>query len=243
MNAHHHADALGAFARAGHSAPFAVSREEALRGTAGGLAFARARLGAGDVLVWNGDLFADLPADLFASLAGDAGAALVVEGGAPPGRGNVGLADDGRIVRLRGTTDPSAPPETSSASFLGAQRIGAALVDRAPATGCLVGDLYIPALLRGERLVARVTRAPWIDVGSPATYLAANLAWLGDRQAFVAEPAQVAPGVTLRSSVIGAGAQVLGNGVLDQVVIWPGAIAHAPLARAIVTPTQLVPVG
>jgi mannose-1-phosphate guanylyltransferase len=243
VNAHHQGDALAAFARAGESAPFAVSLEEELLGTAGGLAFARARLGAGDVVGWNGDLVADLPAELFASLPVGAAAALVVEGGAPPGRGNVGLADDGRIVRLRSTIDPSAPSETSSASFLGAHRIGAGLVERSPPLGCLVGDLYIPALLRGEHLVARPTKARWIDVGSPRTYLDANLAWLGAREAFVAAGATIAPEVTLRASVIGAGARVEGEGLLDQVVVWPGAVARAPLARAVVTKTQVVAVG
>ena len=252
VNAHHHADAIEAFARSGNAAPFAVSRETDLLGTAGGLAFARPRLGLaaaggdregdenGDVVVWNGDLFADLPPDLFAPLPPDVGAALVVEAGAPAGQGNVGLAAGGRIVRLRGTTDPAAPPEVASASFLGAHRIGAALALRAPELGCLVGDLYIPALLRGEHLLARPTAARWIDVGSPAAYLAANLAWLGTRDAFLGEGASVAPGVTLRSVVVGRGARVAGEGVLDQVVVWPGAVAHAPLTRAVVTPGRVV---
>jgi NDP-sugar pyrophosphorylase family protein len=243
-NAHHHADALEAFARGGESASFVVSREEELLGTAGGLAFARSRLrdgeAGGDVVVWNGDLFAELPADLFASLPEGAGAALVVQAGGAPGAGNVGLAADGRIVRLRSTSIPGGPAETASASFLGAHRLGAKLVDRAPAQGCLVADLYIPALLRGERLIARPTATRWIDVGSPAAYRAANLAWLGDSDGFVGAGAEIDPAVTLRASVIGRGARVVGHGLLERVVVWPGAVARAPLADAVVTPTQVV---
>lgn len=249
VNAHHHADALEAFARAGESAPFVVSREQELLGTAGGLAFARSQLRAGgphasgsdgDVVVWNGDLFADLPGDLFAALPAGAGAALVVEAGGAPGAGNVGLAADGRIVRLRSTSVPGGPAETASASFLGAHRIGASLVDQAPAHGCLIADLYIPALLRDETLVARPTSVRWIDVGSPAAYRAANLTWLGSSDAFVGAGATIDPAVTVRASVIGRGARVVGEGLLERVVVWPGAVAHAPLSDAVVTLTQVV---
>ena len=42
------------------------------------------------------------------------------------------------------------------------------------------------------------------------------------------------------SSVIGAGADVRGEGRLERVVVWPGAQAFAPLRDAVVTRTGLV---
>ncbi len=153
----------------------------------------------------------------------------------------MGLAADGRIVRLRSTSIPGGPAETASASFLGAHRIGASLVDQAPAQGCLIADLYIPALLRGERLVARPTSVRWIDVGSPAGLprreprLAGSAATPSSARAPTIDPA-----VTVRASVIGRGARVVGEGLLERVVVWPGAVAHAPLSDAVVTLTQVV---
>ncbi|HEX4477237.1 MAG TPA: hypothetical protein VH142_19230, partial [Polyangiaceae bacterium] len=47
--------------------------------------------------------------------------------------------------------------------------------------------------------------------------------------------AQVAPSVTLSSSVVGAGAVVSGAGRFERCVAWPGATVTAPLADAVVT--------
>src|ERR1700728_2022606 len=68
VNAYHRADDVEAYAK---EAGLAVSREEALLGTAGGLARAAGLLGGGDVLVWNGDMIGDL--DVEALLAAHAG--------------------------------------------------------------------------------------------------------------------------------------------------------------------------
>src|SRR5580693_8036978 len=59
VNAHHHADQVSAFVRGG-SWDVRVSEERELLGTAGGVAHARALLGGGDLLLWNGDILAEV---------------------------------------------------------------------------------------------------------------------------------------------------------------------------------------
>ncbi len=86
-----------------------------------------------------------------------------------------------------------------------------------------------------------VTR-PWTDAGDPRALLWANLAWLAVRElgSFVAAGAEIASGVEPRNSVIGAGARVLGQGLLERCVVCPGAIVSAPLSDAIVAPSGRV---
>lgn len=230
VNAHHHADQLRAFA--GGQAGLAVSVERDLLGTAGGIAHARALLGDGDVLVWNGDILADLDVSALAS-AHHGPATLVVQ---PLGRGegSVGLDADGRIVRLR---QERFGDETRGGQFLGIHVIGAELRALLPDQGGLIEDVYVPALARGKTLRAFLFEEPWHDIGSVASYLRANQAWLARRglPAWIGPAARVADGVTLDCSVVGEGAVVTGSGTLAGCVVWPRAHAMAPLDRRVVT--------
>ena len=83
---------------------------------------------------------------------------------------------------------------------------------------------------------------PWTDAGDPSGLLAANLAWLGARglDGFVADDAELARGVRLQDSLVGAGARVTGEGTLTRCVVCPGAAAQAPLSDAIVAPSGRV---
>jgi mannose-1-phosphate guanylyltransferase len=233
VNAHHRPYELARFCALEQ---LALSHEPELLGTAGGLANAAALLGAGDVLVYNGDILCDLELGEVVR-AHDAEATLVVRP-AERGAGNVGLDEGGRIVRLRAETTSGG--EARGGEFIGIHVLGAGLRARLPPKGCLVADVYLPALRRGAELRAFCTDAPFYDIGSLSSYLAANLAWLGDRASFVAEGAHVDDGVRLDRAVVGDGARVAGEGLLARSVVWPGAIAKAPLADAIATPTRVV---
>ena len=248
VNAHHGLDAMRAFLEARGGA--ALSPEPDLLGTAGGLARAAALLGDGDALVWNADILVELdPRRLIAAHAGAAArgaeATLVVQPLAP-GQGSVGLDASGRVVRLR---DARAGDESSGGEFLGVQVIGEGLRRALPARGCLVGDVYIPAMLRGARLAAHLWEGPFFDIGTPRTYLAANLAWAAARglSAWLHPTARVAPGVVVRDAVIGAGATVNASGggdcALERCVVWPGASVVAPLAAAIAVPGHVLRVS
>ncbi len=251
VNAHHGLDAMRAFLEARGGA--ALSPEPELLGTAGGLARAAALLGDGDALVWNADILVELDPRRLIAAHGAAPpgteATLVVQPLAP-GQGSVGLDASGRVVRLR---DARAGEEASGGEFLGVQVIGEGLRRALPARGCLVGDVYIPAMLRGARLSAHLWEGPFFDIGTPRSYLAANLAWAAARglSAWVHPTARVAPGVVVRDAVIGAGASVSAPGepsargdcALERCVVWPGASVVAPLAAAIAAPGHVLRVS
>lgn len=235
VNAHHHAAQIRAFAQGRPG--LLVSEERDLLGTAGGLAQAAPMLGEGDLLVWNGDILGDV--DARALVAAHTAAATLVVQPLAPGAGSVGVDAAGRVVRLR---RESFGPEARGGEFLGIHVLGAGLRARLPARGGLVEDVLVPALARGETVRAWPFEGPWHDVGTVASYLAANVAWLEARAlpAWAAPDARVAPGVTLDRAVVGAGATVDGAGPLVRCVVWPGARATAPLEGCVVAPGGLV---
>jgi mannose-1-phosphate guanylyltransferase len=233
VNAHHHAEAV---ARACAELGALVSREdEHLLGTAGGLALARPLLGEGDVLVHNGDVLASASLDDLLDAHRDrASAATLLVVPRPAGEGNVGFDDEGKVVRLR--TETFAEGESSGGDFTGIHVVSDRI--ELPARGCLVGDVYMPRL-RGKFADLYVHSASeFVDVGSPAGYLAANLAWLAshDLDSFIGDEVVIDSRVTVDQCIIGAGAHVEGEGVLARCVVWPGAIVIAPLSDAVVTP-------
>jgi mannose-1-phosphate guanylyltransferase len=240
-NAFHQAAELERFCAADG---IAVSHEDDLLGTAGGIACASALLGEGDALVHNGDVLVsvDLGAMLAAHRARGAAATLAVVA-RPAGEGNVGCDAGGAIVRLR--TETFAPGETSGGEFTGVHVLGPAMRAELPPKGCVVGDAYMPHLRRRSGDLYLHPARSFLDVGSLAGYLRANLEWLESRGArsFVGEGAEIAAGVGLDASIVGAMARVVGEGALVRCVVWPGSTATAPLADAVVTPGGVVRVG
>jgi len=241
-NSHHRADELRAWAA--RAAPDVVlSEEERILGTAGGLARAGRLLGAGDALVWNGDILASL--DVLALVRAHEGAgaeATLAVRPLPAGEGNVGVDAAGRVVRLRRET--TSEGEVKGGAFLGIHMVGRRLRQRLPVEGCLVGDAYLPALRGGETL--RAFEAPdveWRDIGTLRDYEAACFAWLdgSGRRAFVSPGAHVAAGAEVRGSIVGAGARVEGEGLVERCVVWPDATVTAPCRDAVVTPWGAVP--
>ncbi len=235
LNAHHLAEQVEAYARA-HG--LAVSREEELLGTGGGLRGAERLLGPGDVLVWNGDMIGNL--DVPALLAGHAResargavATLVVTPRADAG-GNTGLDAAGRVVRLRRET--CAEGEVRTADFLGVYVVGEGLRREMPAKGDVIAGALLPAMQRAAVVAAYAIPAAFVDVGTLPAYLAANLAWLERRgmRAWVGEGGAVGEGVEVEGTVVGAGARIEGTGRVERCVVWPGATARAPLSGAIV---------
>jgi mannose-1-phosphate guanylyltransferase len=211
-----------------------VVHEPKIRGTAGGIAGARSQFGPPPIVVWNGDILAEPPlAALTAAADRDGGLALAAAPRAA-GEGTVGVGGSGEVVRLRGERFGE---EVAGGDYIGVAALGARCLAGLPDTGCLIGDWALPELRAGGRVEAVTAPGGWSDSGDLAAYLALNFAWLAERglPAFRGDGASMAPGVTLTTSVVGAGARVDGSGLLDQVVVWPGAHATAPLARAVVT--------
>jgi mannose-1-phosphate guanylyltransferase len=211
-----------------------LSHEPIIRGTAGGIASARGRLAA-PLIAWNGDILADPPIEALLARAGPGGLAFSVAP-RPRGSGTVGLDGRGDITRLRGET---FGVEVCGGDYIGVAALGARALAELPEQGCLIGDYALPALRRGGSVAAVLLRGSWTDVGSIASYHAANLAWLEQRHgaegSWVHPGAAVGAAVILRCSVVGEGARVEGTGLLERCVVWPGARAVAPLRDAIVT--------
>lgn len=237
VNAHHRA---GEIRRWAEPEGIAVSEEQDLLGTAGGVAAARRLLGDDDdeVLVWNGDILSDLDPAALLRRHDEAGAeATLAVARRPAGEGNVGLDAEGRLVRLR---KERFAEEVSGADFLGVHVIGPAVRRTLPSSGCLVGDVYLPRLRSGAGLASFEAAGDFLDVGTLAAYLAANRRWLARRglRAFVHPTAHVATGVAVTGSVVGAGARVLAD--VHGAVIWPGAEVREACAGVVVTTRGVV---
>lgn len=230
VNVHHRPDDMRPWAEAEQ---IAVSHEPDLLGTAGGVQGAADQLGGGDVLVWNGDILSDFDPRALVASHGAHLATLAVRA-RPAGEGNVGLNPDGRIVRLRKET---FAVESRGADFLGIHVIGEALRSRLPERGCLVGDVYLPALRRGEALHAHVTEAPFTDIGTIAQYLAANAAWLASRDLGSWSHPTAIVRASIDGSVIGAGAEITAPTLHS--VVWPNARVATACTHAVATPASL----
>ncbi len=241
VNAHHHATELSAFVRDSKTelGDIGVSEERDLLGTAGGVNHARALLGEGDTLIWNGDIVANVDvaalADMHHTQNSEATLAVKI---AEKNAGNVGIDDHGKIVRLRKET--TADGEIRGGFFLGVHLLGEALRETLPEVGCLIGDVYLPALRRGAHLHALSFNDEFLDIGTPATYLDANLAWLASKKisTWTSPGASVATAIDVRHSLIGSGARLTGSGMLDSCVVWPDTVFEVTgrLSRAILTP-------
>lgn len=232
VNVHHRPNDLRAWAeREG----VLVSHEVELLGTAGGVERAAPLLGDGDVLVWNGDILSELdPRALLAAHAEGEGsppsATLAVLSRAR-GEGNVGLDAAGGIVRLR---SESFADEVAGGEFLGIHVVGALLRRALPEKGCLVGDVYLPALRRGERLKCFLTDASFVDVGTLERYLAANAAWLATRGLRSWAHPTALINAPIDGSIVGADAVI--DASVVSCVVWPGARVQSACTGSVVTP-------
>src|SRR5262245_2864602 len=125
LNTHHLAEAFGPSRLGSLPLRLTVIHEPVILGTGGGIANAARVLGEGDVIVWNGDILAEL--DVAALLlAHRTSAALATMAVAPcsSGEGTVGLGAGGEVVRVRGERFGD---EVSGGDFLGIVVMGEAL--------------------------------------------------------------------------------------------------------------------
>ncbi len=238
VNAHHRADEVARFAE---GEGLLVSREDELLGTGGGLWRAAPLLGGGDVLVWNGDMLGDLdPVALAAFHAASGAVATLVVRPRTDLAGNTGLDAGGDVVRLRRATCRDG--EAASADFLGIYVLSEELRASLPNQGDVIDATLLPALRRGAKVAVFSALSPFLDIGTPASYLEANLRWLAGRASpsWVGAGASVAANARLSLAVVGEGARVEGAGDFAECIVWPGGRAKAPMRRAIVAPEGTV---
>jgi mannose-1-phosphate guanylyltransferase len=209
-----------------------VVHEPEIRGTAGGVAGARMLFGDAPILVHNGDILTDPPVTALLEAAEGGGLVLGVAR-RPAGTGTVGLDGEGNVVRLRGERFGE---EQARGDYVGVLAVGRRCLDALPERGCLIGDVALPELREGGSIGTVAAPGAFHDTGDLAGYLVANFDWLRRQgvQCWVGEGARVASGVELVDSVVGSRAEIVGAGRVERVVVWPGAVAQAPLSDAVV---------
>ena len=226
--------------------------------TAGAIRFAAEAAGLHErFLVVNGDVLTDLDVTALVAFHEDRGATatLALTRVEDPSMFGVVTADaDGRV-----TAFVEKPPRAEAPSDLvnaGTYVLEAEVLDRIPAGRRVsVERVTFPALVDEGRLFASPWSGYWLDAGTPAKFLQANLdrldgdgppapgaarradgAWtLGaavidgelEAPALVGDAALVARGATVHRSVVGGGARVMDGAVVRRSVLLPGALVQA----------------
>lgn len=233
VNAHHLWEQVAAWAES-RGVALQVELPEIL-GTGGGLKAAQQRL-AERVVVVNGDILSDIDLTVLVAAVPDGGAAMALRADPVLGaRAPVEADAESVVTRMR---DFAGVPGTGvpGTHFTGIHAFDRALLDQVPdGFACIVRSAY-KAVLPDRRLKAVRHGGTWVDIGTPADYLAANLAVLdGTLHTAVDVWAEAtgAPGKALigagaivegdvQHSVIGAGAQVPAGARLRDCVVWDG---------------------
>ena len=283
INLHHRGDLIEHELRSGHGGlDLRYSREEILLGTGGGIAAVRDWLtggGEASFLVLNGKLVLDADLADLARVheAGGAEATMLLREVPEAERyGVVDFIDDGaglRVVGLRGRRAPGFVQcnNLRAGMFTGVHFVSPGLAARLPdGVSDVIAEAYIPALLEGRRIAARLHAGYFQEHSTPARYLEGNLALLAspgairfppaplcgvDPGALVAptarlvEPFRIGEGAVIGEgaeigpgTVIGRGARVLAGARLARTVVWPDSVAGGDLHGAIVTPRGAVTV-
>lgn len=243
VNAHHLWEQIAAWAEQ-HEVALQVELPDIL-GTGGGLRAALDRL-ADTVVIFNGDIIADINLTALTAACPPGGAALALReidelGTITP----VVPAADGRVQRIGEITwSPDAPPcprGGAGVHFTGIHAMSREAILGTPAEGFsdIIRSAYIPLVQQGQVQSIR-HGGIWMDLGTPPAYLAANLAVLDGRLRLPVDPwarAERGPG----GSLVGAGARVEGR--IERCVIGAGAMvpAGASLRDCVVWDGVVVP--
>lgn len=183
--------------------------------TAGAVRFAASTAGLDSTfVVVNGDVITDLDVTALVAFHRDRSAegTIALTPVDDPSRfGVVPTDDEGRVVAFI-----EKPPKDEAPTNLinaGTYVLEASVLGRIPeGRRVSIERETFPELVAEGRLFAMASGTTWLDAGTPATYLAANLADAGGESV-------VGQGVSL-----GAGAEVSGSVVMDGAVVEDGAV-------------------
>ena len=201
------------------------------RDTAGAIRFAAKDAGIAErFLVLNGDILTDL--DIGALVAahertGAEGTIALHRVDDPSAFGVVPTDPDGRVTAfIEKPPGDDAPTDLINA---GTYVLEASVLDRIePDVPVNVERVTFPAMVADGSLYALDGDTYWLDAGTPATYLAANLDLITGRrgaEAGVHPDAEVDGAVA--GAVVGRGAQVGQGAIVSRSVLLPGAVVGA----------------
>lgn len=215
-------------------------------GTAGAIRFAAEAAGITErFLVCNGDVLTDLDVTALVRFHDEAGAEATISLTRvedPSAFGVVPTAADGRVLGFVEKPPPGAAP--TDWINAGTYVLEASVLDAIPAGRAVsIERETFPALLeRDAKLYALASPAYWLDIGTPAKYLQANLDRLPGGSALCAPDARVAAGAAVEGSVVGP-ESVVGDGArVVRSVLMAGARvgARAVVADSVVGPGAFV---
>jgi NDP-sugar pyrophosphorylase family protein len=227
VNVHHRPDDIARACEGVDGLRVRFQHERQILGTGGGVHRAAPFLwgGGGDVVVvTNGDMVFDV--DLTAAIAlhreRRALATMVLRRTSMVRRyGAVEIDRTGRVVRLLGL--PKSRPRGRALMFTGVHLLSPAFFRALePGPSCIVRTAYRKLVDQGAPIFGHESDARWLDIGTPADYLAANLTLLGER-VIVSERANVGPGARVLRSFIDEGASIGAGASVESCVLWPGA--------------------
>lgn len=212
--------------------------------TAGGIWNVRDLLGAGTFVVYNGDIFSDLPLAPAVRAHIDSGneVTMVLRSSGGP----LQVAFDpasGRVLDIGGRVDAAAGPRYL---FSGVYFVNAEFIERIPAaTKISVVPIFCEMIRAGAKLGGIVIdEGEWWDLGNRENYLAVHSALAARESApWIHPTAQIAPTATISgATAIGPGARVGDHASVNDTLVWEGAeIASGTLLNhCIITDSQRV---
>jgi NDP-sugar pyrophosphorylase family protein len=213
------------------------SWEDPVLGSAGGPRRALPLLGSNRFFVINGDTLTDMPLAGLVDRHHRSGALVtlaVVPNDAPDRYGGVLVNDDGEVVGFVGRGSPKP-----SWHFIGVQVAEARAFMGLPANQPAESiNMWYPALIRTNPGCVRavVTDASFVDIGTPAAYLATSLAIAG-----AAAAGRVVPG----SPLVGSRTEVAPSARLVRSILWDDVTIgdNAWLTECVVADAVRVPAG
>ena len=215
------------------------SPEDPILGTGGGVMRMRSFLEGGRFYLLNGDVLCGVDLQDVLRFHEERGAAAtMVVGPLPPGATYTPLLMDaeGWLVELKDARRPPAG-DTRQVMFLGVHVLEPQVFDFLPAEGfsCINNQAYTAMIKQGLDVAAYFHGGFWFDLGTPASYLAANLSLLSGR----VRPPQLDPleGAEPGGVLMGRGVR-LGRGVElgPEVALGDGCIIgdDAKISRSVI---------
>ncbi len=207
--------------------PLRYAVESEPLGTAGAIRFAAETGGFSDrFVVCNGDVLTDLDVSALIRLHDESGAEATIsltQVEDPSAFGVVPTAADGRVLGF--VEKPPRGEAPTNWINAGTYVMEASVLDGIPAGRAVsIERETFPALLqRDAKLYALAAPGYWLDIGSPAKYLQANLDQLAGGTSLCSPDAIVAAGATVESSVLGRGAVVADAARVVRSVLFDGA--------------------
>jgi mannose-1-phosphate guanylyltransferase len=195
-------------------------------GTGGAIAFAARGLEEAFVVA-NGDVLTDLDLTALVGLHRDRGArmTLALHPVDDPSRyGVVVTAPDGAVTAF---VEKPAPGEVDAVTVnAGTYIVEPGVLELIPAGRPVSVEYEVFPLLVGAGLYARSFDGAWRDIGTPASYLAANLEQMPPG-GLIDPSAQVAADAVVTDSVVGPGCRIgAGAHVLESVVLAGAVVAE-----------------